>query len=211
MYTDEDLREELASDGLTIEEYYENMRKQILRSKLIDYEVKSKVVVTQEDIKSYYEKHSDEYGGAKKYHLLNIILKIPPFADEKKKKNVFAVIKDIHDRLKEGESFEKLSRMYSESPFADEGGNIGFFELDQLSKQIKTAIEKIKVGEFTDILETGQGYQIFFVKDIVDTPGKPLEEVSSEIEEKLYKNKVDERFQAWLDNIRKRSDIKIIR
>ncbi len=210
-YTDEDLRKALASDGLTMEEYHESMKKQMLRSKIVEYEVKSKVVVTQEDIRSYYEEHVDEYGGKEKYHLLNILLKTPSFADEKNKSDVFNEIKMIQDKLNEGQSFEDMSRMYSESPFAKEGGDIGFFEIKELSEQIREALKKIKVGEFTEILDTDQGYQIFFVKEIINTPGKAIEDVSSEIEEKLYSDKVDDRFQLWLENIRKQSYVKIIR
>jgi len=211
MYTDEDLRKVLAADGLTMEKYTDSMKKQMLRSKLVEYEVKSKVIITQEDIKSYYEKHTDEYGGKEEYHLLNIILKVPSYADREKKDGIFNILTGVHDKLKEGESFEEMSRMYSESPFAQQGGDIGFFELTQLSDEIRKAIEKIKVGEFTEILDTDQGYQIFFVKEIASTQGTPLEEVSSEIEEKLYSNKVEDSFQAWLKNIRKRAHIKIIK
>ena len=211
LYTDEDLRKVLAADGLTMEKYYESVKKQILRSKLVEYEVKSKVVVTQEDIRSYYEEHVDKYGGKEQYHLFNILVKGSSFGDEKTGGDVFNKIKMIHDKLNEGASFEEMSRMYSESPFAQEGGDIGFFKIKELSDQIQEALKKIKVGEFTEILDTDQGYQIFFVKEIINTPGKSFEDVSSSIEEELYSDKVNDRFQVWLENIRKRSYIKIIR
>ena len=60
-FTDEDLRDALAKDGFTLEEYREKLKEQILRGKLINLEVKSKIVITKEEIKSYYENHIDKY------------------------------------------------------------------------------------------------------------------------------------------------------
>jgi len=63
--TDEELREELSRQGLTIEEYRKQIKEQILREKLISREIKSKIVITSEDIKTYYENHKDVYSGKK--------------------------------------------------------------------------------------------------------------------------------------------------
>jgi actin-like ATPase involved in cell morphogenesis len=50
-YTDVDLRAGLAEQGLTVEEYRENLEKQLLRGKLVNLEVKSKIVITSEEIR----------------------------------------------------------------------------------------------------------------------------------------------------------------
>ncbi len=53
-FTDEELREMLSAEGLTLEEYRNRIKDQILRAKLVNFEVKSKIVITKEDIESYY-------------------------------------------------------------------------------------------------------------------------------------------------------------
>jgi peptidyl-prolyl cis-trans isomerase SurA len=63
--TDEELRTELASQGLTMEEYRVRTKEHLLRRKLINREVRSKIVITQEDIKAYYDSHKDAYAGEK--------------------------------------------------------------------------------------------------------------------------------------------------
>ena len=60
--TDEQLRKSLAEEGLTMAAYKKNMRNQLLRTRLIQYEVKSKIIVTQEDIESYYNTNKSEFG-----------------------------------------------------------------------------------------------------------------------------------------------------
>jgi peptidyl-prolyl cis-trans isomerase SurA len=209
-YTDEDLRAALAKDGLTMEEYRKQVKEQILRKRLVNLKVTSKIVITKEDIKSYYETHRDKYGGENKYHLRNIIMKVSSLADEKEKLEVKARMDEVYAKLKAGQSFETMAMTYSES-LASEGGDLGLFGLHELSLQLQKAIKGMKAGEFTPVLYTDQGYQILFVQEIVNTSGKSLEEVSPEIERILFDDIVDNKFQSWLEDLRKQSHIKIIK
>jgi peptidyl-prolyl cis-trans isomerase SurA len=209
-FTDEDLRLALAKDGLTIEAYRNKIKEEILRTRLVNFEVKSKIVITEEDIAAYYEKHLDMYGGKQKYHLRNILIIIPTFADENEKLEIRAKIDEILNELNAGESFENMARDYSESSTAPEGGDLGLFELDSLSPQLQKTIKGMKSGEFTPVLETDQGYQIFFLQEILKTPGKSLEDVSPEIQRILFEENADKKYQEWIEGLRKQSAIKII-
>lgn len=208
--TDEQLRAALARDGFTMEEYRHKIKDQILRERLVNLKVKSKIVITKEDIKAYYEKHIKEYGGKQKYHLRNIIMKVPLFSDSEKKLETKVKMDEILEKLKAGESFEALAAKHSESPAASNGGDLGEFEFDTLSPQLQKAIEKIKPGEFTPVLDTDQGYQIFFIEEILNTPVKTLEEMSPEIERILFNENIDNKYQAWIEDLRKQAVIKII-
>jgi peptidyl-prolyl cis-trans isomerase SurA len=208
--TDEQLRAALAKDGKTMKGYREQVKEQILRTKLVNLKVKSKIVITKEDVKAYYEKHKDQYEGKAKYHLRNILLKVPLYTDTKKKLEIKSKMDEILEKLKSGESFETLAANYSEAPTASKGGDLGEFEFDTLSPQLQKAIEKIKPGEFTPVLDTDLGYQIFFLENIINAKVKTLEEVTPEIERKLYDETINQRYSAWLDNLRKQAVIKII-
>jgi peptidyl-prolyl cis-trans isomerase SurA len=208
--TDEQLRAALAKDGLTMETYREKVKGQILRARLVNLKVKSKIVITKEDVKAYYEEHIKEYGGEQKYHLRNIIMKVPLFLDSEKKLEIKAKMDEILEKLKAGESFEVLAAKYSESPAASDGGNLGTFEFDALSPQLQKAIGKIKPGEFTPVIDTDQGYQIFFLEEIISAQGKTLEEVTPEIERKLLNESIDKKYREWITDLRKQSVIKII-
>jgi peptidyl-prolyl cis-trans isomerase SurA len=209
-YTDEDLRAGLARDGLTMKEYRDRIKEQILREKLVNLNVKSKVVITKEDIKAYYEKHLDKYGGKQKYHLRNIIMKVPEFSNSQKRIEIKGKMDGVLEKLKAGQSFEDLAKKYSESAEGSDGGDLGLFEFDTLSPKLQKAIKKIKPGEFTPVLDTDQGYQIFFLEKIIKVSGKPLEAVSPEIERILYEESVDNKYRSWLEGLRKQSAIKII-
>jgi len=210
-YSDEDFRKALEMNGLTVEGYRKQLKEQILRNKLVNLEVKSKIVITKEDIKNYYDNHPELYGGKTQYHLRNIFLKYPADSDQDQIAILNQRFDPIIKRLEEGETFETLAREYSESATAEDGGDLGVFSLDSLSEQIRNHIKDLNSGEYTPILRSEQGGQIIFVEEIVDSGGKSLESVSSEIEQKLFKEIMDKKFAEWLENLRARSHIKIIR
>jgi len=210
-FTDEELREMLRVEGLTMEEYRKRIKDQILKAKLVNFEIKSKIVITKEDIGSYYKSHSDKYGKIKKYRLSNIIMKVPSFASEKEKLEVLEKMEMVLTELKAGKPFDIIAGAYSESSYVSDEGGLGLFELKELSPRIQEAIKDMKTGEFTAVLDTDQGYQIFYIQEIVNVSGKSLEEASAEIEDILYKEIVDRKFISWIDELRERSYIKTIK
>jgi len=206
--TDEELREQLAKDGMTFEDLQKRMREQLLRNKLVNLEIKSKIVLTQEDIQAYRDDHPGLYGGEEAYHLKNIIMTVSFDAGEaavQKKMNA------ILEKLEAGEVFEELARKYSESPAAVNGGDLGVFKMESLSPQIQDAVRGLEAGEYTAVLDTDQGYQIFYIDEIKRSQGKPLDQVADEIRDKLYHEIINRKFQSWLKDLRKTSHIKIIK
>jgi len=209
-YTEEEFKVALAEDGMTLDDFKKDIKEQLLRAKLVNWEVKSKIVITKADIKAYYQQHLDKYGGKEAYHLRSIVKRIPPFADETEKQSILSQMESILKELSKGESFEVLARRSSDF-LASEGGDLGLFGIEDLSPQIQQAISGLREGEHTSIIDTDQGYQIFYLQEIVEIPGKSIESVSDEIETILFKEIVNQKFSEWVENIKKRSHIKIVK
>ncbi len=208
--TDKEFNEYLTQQRLTLKMYHSQIRFQILRDKMIDLQVISKVVVTPKEIADYYEKHQGKYAGKRQYHLRSIIKKVPPRADSGEKKRLYQKMEKIVEKLKGGASFLITAKKYSESPFAAEGGDLGLFSLDQLSPKIRAAIEGKRPGEFTSVIDTDQGLLILLVQEIVQSEGQSLEAATPEIEHILKRALFDKRFQIWLGDLRRRSHIKTL-
>ena len=209
-FTDEQLREGLSRQGMTMEEYRQEIKEQILRTKLVNREVKSKIVITGEDVKAYFDSHRDKYAGKKEYYLYNIFVRLSPGAGSSERENAMAAINDIRAKLNQGFAFEEMVSQLNSSISPVQGTDLGLYPLDELSAQLQGAVAKLKAGEYTEILETEFGPQIIYVQKIQETSTKPMDQIEAEIEEILYNESVDNRYQDWLDDLRKRSLIKII-
>jgi peptidyl-prolyl cis-trans isomerase SurA len=173
-------------------------------------EVSSKIVITQEEVRAYYDRQAAEYQGDLLYHLRNIIIKIAS-EEEGGRAASRTKMEMVLQKLADGESFESLAQEYSESNLAKKGGDLGKIRYDDFSPQIKTALEGLGPGDHTDILDTDQGFQIFFVEAVTMDGGRSFEEASPEIEEKLYNDAVDKKYAEWLKDLKSQAHIKIIR
>jgi len=210
-YSDEELRIALAKEGLTMQAYRIELKEQILRTRLVNFEVKSRIIITKEDIRTYYEKNFGDFAGEKKYHLKNIILKIPEFADDDERAAISARMERIYQRLNNGALFGELAVELSASSTGTAGKDLGIIKESMLSPQIKKALSGLNQGGYTKVLDTNQGFQIFYIENILNPRGKSLEEASFEIKNKLFGQIVNKRFNEWLEKLRARSHIKIIK
>jgi peptidyl-prolyl cis-trans isomerase SurA len=209
-FTDEDLRRFLEQEEMTMEQYRKQIKEQVLRSRLVTYEVKSKIVITDEEIQAYYDSHPELYGGKISYQLRNILIRLPEYATDQEKQAVHERLQQLKAELEAGASFADLATAHSQSPTAADGGYIGEFKRDMLSAQIQEALDGLAAGQTTDILDTDQGFQLFYLDAINRSEGKSLDTVRAEIQQKLYAEVVDKKFISWLEDLRSQSHIKII-
>ena len=197
-------------DGMTYEEFKTKIKDQLLQMRLVNRQVKSKVIITDAEVRAYYDANKEVYGGRAKYHLRQILVRTASSTADDEKRSTYSMIQSIYERLKSGENFSELAKVYSQSSSAKEGGDLGFFELRLLAPQIRAAISNLPKGGFTNIIESDQGYQILYVEDIETTQGQTFDDAVSAIEEKLYTERMEEKFQAWLTELRKKAHIQIM-
>ncbi|HHP7236514.1 MAG TPA: SurA N-terminal domain-containing protein [Desulfobacterales bacterium] len=208
--TDEQLRRSLEEQGITYEAYREQIKKQILRARLVNREIKSKIVITDEDVRRYYEENKEYYAGQTEYHLRNLYVRLPSFVTESDRRRARETLETIRQELTGGAAFESVVNRYAVGEEGIESSDLGYFKLEDLSRELRELLGDMRAGESTPVLETGFGYQIVYVQEIANSEGKSLEEASAEIENKLYNEVVDEKYQSWLQSLRERSYIRII-
>lgn len=188
----------LEQDGITLEEYRENIKEQILQSKIINNAVKSKVIISDTDIKEFYQANQEKYSGQKKYHLRNILMDTEDEADK------------IKSELDKKKDFITLAKDYSTASNASDGGDLGLFDISNFSENLKESISKLNKGDYTDVIKTPQGFQIFYIEDIVFEGGKTYEQAFDEIHGELYREQVEKKFESWLESLKKKATIKIM-
>ncbi len=77
--------------------------------------------------------------------------------------------------------------------------------------EIQDALKGLQSGQHTAILSNDRGLQIFYVEQVHQTADRALEDVAAEIEDQLFNDIVNQKFQSWLSELRERSHVKIIR
>jgi peptidyl-prolyl cis-trans isomerase SurA len=208
--TDEELRKSLMEQGLTMDAYRAEIKRQIQRTRLVNREVKSKVVITKEDIAAYYEAHQEKYGGDRQYHLWNLFVRLPPGAGEYDRQEARDALNAHLAKIKQGVPFKDVVDEANKSDQVVRGSDLGLFRLAELSPQLQKTIGAMEPKQCSEIIETEIGYQVVYLQDVIASQAKPLAEVESEIQDILFQEVVDNKFQAWIEELRKRSLIKVI-
>jgi peptidyl-prolyl cis-trans isomerase SurA len=208
--TQEQLIASLKAEGTSFEEYKERVRKDIERARLVNHEVRSKIVVTDEDIRRYHENNAQEYRQFHELRLARIFLRVRDPDNAEEIARVRTAGRKILQELNRGGDFFQMARKYSQGPAAPEGGDLGWIALDQVETELRETIAKLSPGEYTDLHPAPSGFQIIRVVDEKKGGVTPLAEVRDEIYSKVFKKKVEEKYAAWIKELREKSYIKVI-
>lgn len=211
----EQFRKELAKVNVSMQDYRNNLRNQILQSRLVGQQVRSRIVIVEEDIREYYEKEYTQEKGESGYYILQIgfnwknLVTLDGVSQEEAREKAEA----IRARVLAGESFGELARSYSDFPSATDGGNLGLIKKDEMAAYMRDAILSMHPGDISPIIETGSTFQFF--KLLSSREGDlvvkaPYESVKDEIREILYRQEMEKDYKAWVENLREQAYIKIL-
>ncbi len=200
----------LEYSGVSMSDLRQNLQKQILRNKFIDKHIYSRIAITDEKIRRYYNNNFHIYDGVLKYHLCSVLAKIPNPDDFNECILLFSKIFEILQELDTGSDFGYISEIYSpiENIHIE---YLGSFSENELSDHIKKSVITLDVGRNSKIMKTRSGFQFFHIKDVVKTEPKSLEMVKNAIYKKLLSEQANYEFTAWLDSVKKQSNIKLFR
>ena len=207
--TQETLEAQLRTEGKTIEDLRQQIRRTLEQNQLINREVRSKTVITDELVEAYYHSHLEEFKKKERWRLQDIFLPFPPAGSAEGRARLYDLAKQILDRLALGDDFSVLAQRYSRGPGAEQGGDLGFFSKGELDPALEEAIAELKEGENSPVIETTMGLHIIKVTEVDMTPPRPFEEVRESIYGQLFQRELDYKYREWISSLRERSFVKI--
>jgi peptidyl-prolyl cis-trans isomerase SurA len=217
--SEEDFLQEVKKMGMDQQMFRENLRNQILQSKLTRSEIYSKIVVTDEMILDYYDTHYTKHLDKGGYYLLQMGFvwgKDP--ASGQSAPSMYADKMDAKKRAERvrslvlnGQDFKELAKKFSDLPSAKDGGDIGAFQENEMADYMKQVVLPLKAGEISEVVETPAGYQFFKLLSNQDGQivfQEPYETVEPEIRNLIYEKMAKEEFEAWIKKIKDNAYIK---
>ncbi|MBC8317976.1 MAG: SurA N-terminal domain-containing protein [Desulfobulbaceae bacterium] len=204
----EQFREELEKMGSNEKSYRNKLRNQILRSKLISYEIRSKIVITDRQIQEFYQRQLSDIKTDEGYHLLQFGCNWGEDSRSGSPEEAHMRAIQLRDMVLAGSNFNDLAKEYSDLPSSADGGDIGVFAKDELADYMWEAIQGLNPGDISNIIRTPSGYQFF--KLISSKQGNivtqaPLASVKDEIRTQLYDQELEEKFNNWVKQLRQHS------
>lgn len=212
--TMEDLEKAAQAQGVSFEDFKNNIRTQIITQQVIGREVGSKLTVSKEEEQQFYDQHKAEMAHPEEVKLSEILISTAPKGKESPDDpQLLAAAKakadDLLDQIKKGASFDDIAKKDSDGPSAQNGGELGFFKRGSLAKELEDITFAMKPGDVSNVIRTKQGYIILKVTAHQDAGIPPLSEVEGRVQDALYMQKLQPALRAYLEKLREDSFIDI--
>jgi len=228
----EELEKAATAQGISYEDYKQNMRNQIITQRVIGQEVGSHLTLGKDEALKFYNEHKAEMQRPEQVRLSELLIapkaaspapSAPPSADASAvtatatapadADAVLAAAKgkadDLLDQIHKGASFEDLAKKFSDGPSAKDGGDLGNFERGVLAKELEDKVFALKAGEVTDVIRTKQGFVILKVTEHQAAGIPSLKEMEPQIQDALYMQKLQPALRAFLTKLREDAFIDI--
>jgi peptidyl-prolyl cis-trans isomerase SurA len=203
--TQADFTESLKKEGMTLEEYKKRLSEQILINKLITHQIRNKIVVSDAEVNGYMEANKEIFRGSEKYRLRQIFFKKPEGNIDKK--TVEEKAAEVIKKLKDGEDFSALARIYSEDSSARLGGDLGFVNKDLLAKEFTEVLSGMNVGDYSTPFWTEKGLHIIRLDEKVSAQN--FDKVKEEVRKQLVEEHFSEKYRNWIKGMREKAYIEI--
>jgi peptidyl-prolyl cis-trans isomerase SurA len=215
----EDLEKAAQAQGVSFEEFKQNLKNQILTQHVIQQEVGGHISVTQQEIQQFYDQHKDELQRPEQVRISEILISTqsassgttasPEVSSDELVAQAKVKADAIYAQLVKGSKFDELAQKNSSGPTAAQGGDLEYFKRGTLSKQLEDQVFTLKAGQFTEPVRTNQGWVILKVTEHQSEGVPPLKEVEPRIQEHIYMSKMQPALREYLTKLRENAFIDI--
>lgn len=159
-----DFRRALERDGVVFDTWREELRDQILLSRLREREVDDKVQVSDSEIDLFLEEMKTQPERAE-YNVSHVLVRIPEQASPERIEAARAKAEKALAEARSGTDFAAVAASYSDAPDAISGGALGWRSHERLPEVFAAVLAKMKPGEVSEVLRSPAGFHLLKLID----------------------------------------------
>ena len=161
----EQFRAALARDGLSYEDARDQVRREMIISRVRQRRVAERVQVTEQEVKNFLASDLGKMQLSEEFRLANILIPTPESANSEAIQAAARQAGDVYQQLKQGADFGQLAIAKSASETALEGGDMGWRKAAQLPPPFDRMLSTMAVGDVTEPMRTPGGFIILKILD----------------------------------------------
>jgi parvulin-like peptidyl-prolyl isomerase len=194
----------LQAQGMTFEQFREDIRDQYIESALRNQNVSREIVISPYKVETYYLAHQDNFKVEDEIKLRMIVLNKTSGDDT----NVPALAREILSQIKGGASFQEMASVYSQGSQQKQGGDWGWVERSVLRKELADVALTLKPGQASDVIDTPEACYLMLVEQTRPAHVRPLTEIRGDIEKTLRTQEQSRIQKQWIDSLKKKTFIR---
>ena len=196
--TEEEFNEALASQGLSQGQYRQDLKRQLIRLKVMNERVRSRVNVTEEQVRSRYEQRARAEGSELRFHVSHVVV---PVAEGASAIQVAA-------KRQEAETLRASLTPENFNARAPQlgGGDLGWLTQGDLPEELERALLPLSAGEISSPVRGSSGFHIFFLQDRQVGAGFPsYEEMKQELSREMMDAAMMRQEKIFLEEMRRKA------
>jgi parvulin-like peptidyl-prolyl isomerase len=187
----------LRLEGISVADWEKSIEKKLMINELIHKQVNSKVLVSDKDLRDYYNKNHKDFHKKEQVKALHIMVE--------SEEEIRGIQKKLQSKQK---TFPALAMEYSLGPEGAQGGDLGYFEAGQMPEEFDDVF-KLKINEVSGIIKTPYGFHLFQAVDKIKERKMDFEESKTRVKKILIQHLQDQAFQEWIVKLKQDSKIVI--
>ncbi len=198
--SEEKFQQALQGQGFTEAQYRKDLKRQLIRLKVMNERVRSRVNVTEEEVRARYEQRAREGGNELRFHVSHLVVPVEEGASAIQVAAVRQEAQAIHAALTP-ENFNARAETLG-------GGDLGWLSEGELPENLERALSPLSAGEISQPVRGSSGFHIFFLQDRQAGADFPSYE---EMKQELYREMLDAAMvrqeKIFLDEVRRKAVI----
>jgi parvulin-like peptidyl-prolyl isomerase len=208
---DAGLAQVLAAQGYNINNYKQELRRQLLRLRAQNQLVAPKIQISEEDVRAKYDQMQRRSESVSAVSLSHMLFRLPEHPTEQQIADAKVKAAKALERVKGGEQFALVAGEMSEDDGTKAtGGTLGWFQRGSMAnpewEPIVFAMEK---GDVRGPISGPQGLHVFMVSEVKKSELKPYPEMKEGLTRELRRKEMEKQTQTWLEELRKKAYIDI--
>jgi peptidyl-prolyl cis-trans isomerase SurA len=208
--TEEQFQQALRESGMTQQDLRQELERTMIIQRVQQADVMEKISVTEEESRSYYDAHRNEFTTPAEMTLREIFIEVP---QDSRGVNVAAddaareKAEDVRHRALAGEPFARLAAELSAAPSKANGGLIGPLKEQDLAPALQKQLAALKVGDVSEVLRVARGYQVLKLESRSETKIRSFDDARDDISRRVADQKLRGELLKYLDRLRDQATI----
>lgn len=195
--------------GISATRLRERLHEDLAIRQLIEEQVMGSVAVDDRELRSFYDTHPNLFKVPALVKASHIFIAAGPDSTREERKAAVALIRGILERLDQGVPFAEMAIDYSQCPSSENGGDLGYFEREKMSKKFADAAFSLNPGEISDIVRTSRGYHLILVEDRQAKRKLAFDDIREQLYQNLKFEKAAPEIKTYLKTLRDAADVQI--
>ena len=171
-----EFREKMIQDGINYNTYRDVIKQELATREVQRRIISERIKISKKEIEDFLKHKSHIFKENNQYKISNILISLPETPTINEKINAKNKIKMVQGKFNNGERFSSLAKSYSDSGNSMTGGGLGWRKISEVPKVFLEDLEILEKGEISKIIETINGFYIFYLEDKKEVGNIQIEE-----------------------------------